>query len=281
MSGNNSFIFNLDWYAVLLEYPEEVRFEVYEAIMRYALSGTLAELKPLAKMAFSFIKKEMDYNREKYESTVEKRRAAVKSRWERQKAEQPSSDDSNPADDSSDTNVQDEYTSIQSIQMNNLNTHNDNDNDNNNDIIIIKKHDFCVSEIPDVEKPEKPEQAQTTEQTDLETQFEEFRRMYPGTKRGFKIEFENFRRKNPKTWRTIIPLLIPAITKQIQWHERSIATGQFTPNYKHLQTWINQQCWTEEQPEITAQPQDVAPVHKTAAAADYDVDDEIFQSKNR
>ena len=278
MSGNNSFIFNLDWYAVLLEYPEEVRFEVYEAIMRYALSGTLAELKSLAKMAFSFIKKEMDYNREKYESTVEKRRAAIKSRWERQKAEQAPSDDLNPAEDSSDTNVQDEYTSIQNIQMNNLNTHNDNDNDNNNDIIIIKKHDFCVPEIPDVEKPEKTEKS---EQTELEAQFEEFRRMYPGTKRGFKIEFDNFRRKNPKNWRTIILLLIPAIKMQIEWHERSIVAGQFAPNYKHLQTWINQQCWTEEQPEITAQPQDVAPVHKTAAAADYDVDDEIFQSKNR
>lgn len=73
---SSTFIFNLEWYAVLSEYPAEVRFEVYEAIMRYASSGTLPDLKPLAKMAFSFIRKEMDYNRERYETIVEKRREA-------------------------------------------------------------------------------------------------------------------------------------------------------------------------------------------------------------
>ncbi len=79
MNTNNTFIFNLEWYAVLQEYPAEVRLEVYEAIMRYASSGTLPELKPLAKMAFSFIKKEMDYNRDRYQATVEKRREAGRS----------------------------------------------------------------------------------------------------------------------------------------------------------------------------------------------------------
>ena len=79
MNSSNTFIFNLEWYAVLQEYPEEVRFEVYEAIMRYASSGTLPELKPLAKMAFSFIRKEMDYNRDRYQATVEKRREAGRS----------------------------------------------------------------------------------------------------------------------------------------------------------------------------------------------------------
>lgn len=76
MSNAKTFVFNLEWYEVLEEYPVEVRLEVYDAIMRYAQSGTLIELKPLAKMAFSFIKKEMDYNRQRYETTVEKRREA-------------------------------------------------------------------------------------------------------------------------------------------------------------------------------------------------------------
>ena len=76
MGDNNTFIFNLKWYEVLLDYPVEVRLEVYEAIMRYASSGTVPDLKPLANMAFSFIRKEMDYNRSRYESTVEKRREA-------------------------------------------------------------------------------------------------------------------------------------------------------------------------------------------------------------
>lgn len=49
------------------EYPAEVRHEVYDAIVRYAMSGTLSQLKPLAQMAFSFIKKEMDFNADRYE----------------------------------------------------------------------------------------------------------------------------------------------------------------------------------------------------------------------
>lgn len=45
---------------MLADYPAEVRLEVYEAVIRYAASGTLTELRPLAKMAFSFIKKDID-----------------------------------------------------------------------------------------------------------------------------------------------------------------------------------------------------------------------------
>lgn len=69
-----TFVFNIDWYETLKDYPAEVRLEVYEAAIRYAASGTLSELKPLSKMAFSFIKKEMDYNREKYEAIAEMNR---------------------------------------------------------------------------------------------------------------------------------------------------------------------------------------------------------------
>lgn len=69
-----SFIFNIDWRDVLMDYPAEVRYEVYDAIIEYAASGKLLDLKPLAKMAFSFIKKEMDYNNERYIEKVGKNR---------------------------------------------------------------------------------------------------------------------------------------------------------------------------------------------------------------
>lgn len=64
-----SFVFNLEWMEVLEDYPREVRYEVLDAIIGYAQSGTLIEMKPLAKMAFSFIRKEMDYNEKKYEES--------------------------------------------------------------------------------------------------------------------------------------------------------------------------------------------------------------------
>lgn len=55
-----SFIFNVEWQEILLDYPSEVRLEVYDAIIEYVASGTLTELKPIAKMAFSFIKLELE-----------------------------------------------------------------------------------------------------------------------------------------------------------------------------------------------------------------------------
>lgn len=80
-----SFVFNCEWAEVLADYPAEVRLEVYDAVIRYAASGTLTELRPLAKMAFSFIKKEIDYNNQRYDEIVEKHSAAgrkgMKSRY--------------------------------------------------------------------------------------------------------------------------------------------------------------------------------------------------------
>ncbi len=57
MANRDSFIFRIEWRDILSDYPPEVRYEVYDAIIEYVASGTLLELKPMAKMAFSFIKK--------------------------------------------------------------------------------------------------------------------------------------------------------------------------------------------------------------------------------
>ena len=73
-----SFIFNVEWQEILLGYPSEVRLEVYDAIIEYVASGTILELKPMAKMEFSFIKKEIDYNTCKYNDIVAKRSEAGK-----------------------------------------------------------------------------------------------------------------------------------------------------------------------------------------------------------
>lgn len=85
-----SFVFNVEWQEVLLDYPAEVRLEVYDAIIEYVASGTLSELKPMAKMAFSFIKREIDYNNERYQEMVIKRsKAGKKSAEKRYSKESP------------------------------------------------------------------------------------------------------------------------------------------------------------------------------------------------
>ena len=86
MKNKKTFLFNLEWFEILAEYPEDVRLEVYEAVMTYASTGSVPELSQLGRMAFSFIRREMDYNAGKYEQTVEKRRQAG-SKGGRSKAE--------------------------------------------------------------------------------------------------------------------------------------------------------------------------------------------------
>lgn len=75
-SVKKTFLFNIEWVEVLDGYPPEVRHEVLDGVLEYMRSGKTIEMKPLAKMAFSFIKRELDYNNERYESMVSKRSEA-------------------------------------------------------------------------------------------------------------------------------------------------------------------------------------------------------------
>ena len=66
--------------------PEEVRLDVYDAVMEYAISGKLSDLKPMAKVAFGFIKQTIDRDTQKYMSVSETRRKAgekgAAARWQ-------------------------------------------------------------------------------------------------------------------------------------------------------------------------------------------------------
>lgn len=79
----------------------------------------------------------------------------------------------------------------------------------------------------------------------FEIEFEKFRELYPGTKRGHKTEFENFKKKH-KDWRLVVPLLVEAIKNEINFHEAKTTKGEFVPEYKNLSTWINSRCWEQE-----------------------------------
>lgn len=225
-----------DWWEAIKSIPTNMQLEAYNSICAYAFEG-VQPTDPMIAAVTALMRSAIDRDKAKWESVCEKRRASIKSRWDKQKAAS-ASEQVNTTDtpNTTDTNV---FNSIQKIQMNTSDTDNDNDNDNDNvndnEIKEKNKKEICAL-------------------SELEKQFEEFRKAYPGTKRGFKAEFDNFKRKNPKTWREIIPLLAPALERLIEWHERSIAAGQFTPNYKNLATWLNQQCWTEELPEIIVNP---------------------------
>jgi hypothetical protein len=52
--------------------PDDIRLEIYESIIGYATTGELKGLKPMAKVAFNFIKTDIDRDMEKYMSIVQR-----------------------------------------------------------------------------------------------------------------------------------------------------------------------------------------------------------------
>lgn len=87
--------------------------------------------------------------------------------------------------------------------------------------------------------------------SEYELEFETFRKIFPGTKRGLSTEFQNFKKKH-KDWKEILPKLHGIIQKQIEYKKSKKLSGGFVPEWKHMQTWINQRCWEEETPIATA-----------------------------
>jgi len=78
--------------------------------------------------------------------------------------------------------------------------------------------------------------------------FEKARILYPGSKRGLDTEFDNFKKKN-KNWSEILPLIEPAIQREIIHKTHLKNSGQFCPAWKNFQTWINGRCWEQEFPD--------------------------------
>ncbi len=76
------------------------------------------------------------------------------------------------------------------------------------------------------------------------TMFEGFRKLYPGTKRGLDTEYENMQKKH-KDYKDIIPDLEKIIMNQIRFKNEQKAKGEFVPQWKNLQTWINKRSWEE------------------------------------
>ena len=60
----DSFVFYKSWKDAMGELPNDIRLEVYESIIRYACGETVEGLKPLARVAFSFIKQDIDRMRD-------------------------------------------------------------------------------------------------------------------------------------------------------------------------------------------------------------------------
>ena len=143
-----TFLFYADWLNVIRDLPSEVQLEVYQAIAEYAIYGNLIELKPLAKVAFGFVKQTIDRDTQKYISISEKRSEAGKKGGRRLK--------DNELEESNEKQKK-QLLSGKSKKSNC--SLNDNDNVNDNDISFLEKKkqksDVAVSDLEN-ENSESP-----------------------------------------------------------------------------------------------------------------------------
>ena len=79
MDGKNSFILYCDIGQHLELLSDEDAGLLFKGIVHYADTGEPPQLPPMAAMAFSFIRAQIDRDQEKWNTTREKRRAAGKS----------------------------------------------------------------------------------------------------------------------------------------------------------------------------------------------------------
>ena len=92
-----SFVFRKGWSDAISGLPDDVRLEVYEAIIGYGISGeTPKQLKPMARLAFNFVKTTLDEDVERYDEIKKARseagRKGMEKRWGKKSVETDAGD---------------------------------------------------------------------------------------------------------------------------------------------------------------------------------------------
>lgn len=145
---NDSFILYTSYYALIEGLTDEQLGQLTRAIFLYARDGKIIQLDPVVRMAFVFIKDNIERNQDKYQAKCEKNRQIALER-ERKKREAREKADN--------TNVHERSRTCE----NNTNVHErspyDNDNDNEYDVSketdnnIPSKEGLSISENPKVD----------------------------------------------------------------------------------------------------------------------------------
>nr|AKH47475.1 regulatory protein [uncultured marine virus] len=84
----------------------------------------------------------------------------------------------------------------------------------------------------------------------LKDQFNQARLKFPGTKRGLDVEFDYLKKTHKKTWREIIPELLPAINNRIEVAQMKGYNQEFFAEWAHFKTYIFNSKWTESFGEV-------------------------------
>lgn len=125
---NDSFILYTSYYAIIEGLTDQQLGQLTRALFIYARDGEQIQLEPVVRMAFSFIKDNIDRNADKYQKKCERNRENIRKRWEKKHAEDTTerSDTTEYERIQSNTNVYEEKSRIP--------YDNDNEYDNDNDV---------------------------------------------------------------------------------------------------------------------------------------------------
>lgn len=139
---NDSFILYTSYYALIEGLTDEQLGQLTRAIFLYARDGKTIKLEPVVRMAFAFIKDNIERNQDKYQAKCEKNRQIALER-ERKKRE--------AREKAGNTNVHERSRTCE----NNTNVHERSPYDNDNDNEYDNDNDNDVSNETDILEPSK------------------------------------------------------------------------------------------------------------------------------
>lgn len=299
----DTLIFHKDWWYAIKCLPVEMQAEAFNSVCAYAFEGVRPTNATIAAVT-SLMQSQIDEEKAKTEAIRQKRIAAARKGGApkgNQNARKQAKTSKNKQNDQMVDLVDFDSESTSEKQLKQANgcfaeiaeTQDDSQtkrtkkqanqangcfgcSDENSQFIFnnINNKDKDI----DIEEKENCENEHFSK---LEEAFEVFRKAYPGRKRGHDTEFDAFKRKH-KNWTKIVPLLMPALQRLIEYNKAAEAAGQWKPNYANLSTWLYQARWEEELPDIVvAKPKQTEEQQQKSVVNYDDNDDADFISKNK
>lgn len=297
----DTLIFHKDWWNAIKCLPVEMQAEAFNSVCAYAFEGVRPTNATIAAVT-SLMQSQIDIDKAKTEAIRQKRIAAARKGGApkgNQNARKQAKTSKNKQNDQMVDLVDfdSENTSEKQLKQANGCFAEIAEIQDNAQIKITKKQanqangcfgssdensQFILNNnIDNIDIEEEKENCENSHFSKLEEAFEAFRRAYPGRKRGHDTEFDAFKRKH-KNWTKIVPLLMPALQRLIEYNKAAEAAGQWKPNYANLSTWLYQARWEEELPEITSkQPKQQCEEQPQTTVCDYEEEDAAFISKNK
>lgn len=232
------FVLFYDYRQHLSLLSDEERGQLLMALFDYGESGTEPELTGMALMAFSFIRSQMDKDRDKYIETCQKRSRAGKQGGRPPKTSENTDETPESKENHEDS---DENNGKQKKQMvfDESNEKQNNPNTNTNKKTKTNTNTNTNVFVPNTESP--PISPSGGTQSDVqESRFEEFWEQYP-KKVGKKAALGSWKKVKPNA--ELFARIMQAVTAAKKSEEWTREGGRFIPNPS---TWLNQGRWDDE-----------------------------------